>query len=170
MPIHKLHVICARTNTFIGRCIWAFTADDVNHCAIYLDHSANCYSFRRENRYNLLSGKFGKETLSDMARGSPMYYTDTEIVLSMHEYMRLKHILKSFHRNKYRYNYLALILLKFDRGINNHQNMICSTFTAYMLSHVISLDYPFYRYTPIQLNNELKTKFPTKTTYSYYNK
>lgn len=38
MLIHKLHIICARTNTFIDRCIRVFTADAVNHCAIYLGY------------------------------------------------------------------------------------------------------------------------------------
>ncbi len=170
MHTHRLHIVCARTNTLVGRCIRAMTSDDVNHCAIYLDCDIDSlYSFRRETRYNLLSGKFGTETLSDMARGSTMYYMDTEIILSAREFKRLKRMLKFFHRHRYRYNYAALFLLKLNLGMKNQRNMVCSTFAAYIVSQIIDLDDPFYRYTPIKLSKELKMKFPTKTICLYYN-
>lgn len=169
MPTHRLHIVCARTNTLVGRCIRALTADDVNHCAIYLDCDIHkLYSFRRETRYNLFSGKFGTETLSDMARGNTMYYMDTEIILTAREFKRLKRLIKLFYRHRYRYNYAALFLLKLNFGMNNDKNMVCSTFAAYILSQIIELEAPFYQYTPIKLSRELKTKFPTKTICLYY--
>ncbi len=162
MSTHKLTVIFAKTNTKVGKFLRFFTADDVNHCAVYFDDDPSVmYSYRRERRHNILSGKFGTECFLNMSRGKEMLYITSEFMLDQTQYGRIVKLLEE-HKGR-RYNFAAVFLMYFHIYLRNEKYFICSTFTASILKEVYELEKPYNTYTPISLRDELLRKNPNKT-------
>ena len=169
MSEHTMTLVCARTNTKVGRCIRFFSVDDVNHCALYFDGDPSVmYSYRREHRHNILSGRFGTESFGAMARGKKMLYDTITFPISQEEYDT---IFRIFKENKgRRYKIAALLLMKFKRYYKDEKSFVCSTFAAYVLNQVLDLDQPYYTYTPVGLRDEMKRKRPQNARRFFWTK
>ena len=158
---HILHIVCSKTNTNIGKIIRFLTEDDINHCSIYFDDEKILYSCRREYKYNLFSGKCGIETFDNMACGKQMYYEQIDIPISQEEYEYVINIISNSFDKKY--DYIGLFAMKFHLNFRIKERFVCSTYVAYILTHLIDLNDNYENYTPISLRNELENNYIVKS-------
>lgn len=133
-----VYIVVSKTSTIPSKVIKMWTKDPYCHTSLALDINLDrMYSFARKklnNPFNcgfitedITTGVFGRD-VDTTCRIGRLWVTPTE-------YRRIKDILKSFKKNKaaYRYNYIGIVGVMFNKAIERKYNYFCSQFVFYVL-------------------------------------
>lgn len=135
--MYRVYIVLTRTNTLISKAIRIGTGYSYNHVSLSLeDDLSELYSFGRRTKYNPFNGGFVIENFDRgiLAEGEikcKVYKID----ITESQYNTLKKELSRFKslEDRYQYNYLGAILLKFNRSRKHDYKYFCSQFVACIL-------------------------------------
>jgi hypothetical protein len=133
-----VYIVISKTSTIPSKAIKMWTKDPYAHTSIALDMELNkMYSFARKRIRNpfdcgfisedITTGVFGRD-VNTTCRVGRLWVTPTQ-------YRRITKILKKFQKNKayYRYNYLGILGVMFNRAVERKYNYFCSQFVYTVL-------------------------------------
>lgn len=109
-----------------------YTRKDLNHASIAFDEQlTEMYSFGRKQRHNPFIGGFVKENAADGIFRSASCAIFSYVV-SDEEYNRMRRRIRQIEMNKeqYRYNFIGLFGVAFNKGIQRKYAFFCSQFVA----------------------------------------
>lgn len=156
----QVYILLTNTGSLLTKLIKLYTKKPYNHASIAFDRQlSEVYSFGRKTIRNPFIGGFVKEDVkaglfkqADCAIYS-MTVTEDQI-------QKIKHYLKPFEAQKkdYRYNFLGLFGVMFNKPIKRKNAFFCSQFVAYLLkeSNIIAFDKPLPLITPHDLQHAPK--------------
>jgi hypothetical protein len=156
--MHTLTIIVSHTGTGVAKVIRTVTKGYYNHCSVALDHDfRHLYSFSRRYKKYWFTGCFTKENLEVLKDKGELKAVFYEIQLDEKDYQKVKRYIKELSKGYRIYNYLGAVMIVFNKGFPTKKYMLCSTFVAYLLSitKTISLDKPYYLYSPIDIKHLL---------------
>jgi hypothetical protein len=133
-----VYIVISKTSTLPSNVIKMWTKDPYAHTSIALDMELNrMYSFARKKLRNpfdcgfisedITTGVFGRD-VDTVCRVGRLWVTPTQ-------YRRITKILKRFQKNKasYRYNYLGILGIMFNKAVERKYNYFCSQFVYFVL-------------------------------------
>ena len=133
-----VYVIVSQTGTVFSELLKLFTRAPYNHVSIALDEELGVmYSFaRREIRRPWIAGLIREHPLGGMFYLKPetqcrvyrIQVTETQyetLVNSLHQFMK--------DYDRYRYNFLGLVMILFGIPVERQTHYACSQFVAYLL-------------------------------------
>ena len=134
----KIYIVFTKTGTWLARTLKYFSATKYVHTSISFDASfTSMYSFGRSNPNNPFSGGFVRENIYD---GVFKKYGKSECLIFEVNVTELQYngLLKDVERfvtNKdlYRYNFLGLFGILFNRPLDRNYHYFCSQFVYSML-------------------------------------
>lgn len=128
----EIYFVFTDTKTSLGKLIKKFTNHPYSHVSLSFSQDlSEVYSFGRKNIDNPFGGGFVKEDMSipffQRAQCAVFSCTVTE-----REYELMKAFMKDFEKNqeKYKYNFVGLFGVLFDRTIERESAFFCSQFVA----------------------------------------
>lgn len=128
----EIYFVFTDTKTSLGRLIKKFTNHPYSHVSLSFSQDlSEVYSFGRKNIDNPFGGGFVKEDMSNQffqrAQCAVFSCTVTE-----REYDLMKAYMKEFEKNqdKYKYNFVGLFGVLFERTIERKSAFFCSQFVA----------------------------------------
>ena len=131
----SVYVVLSRTGTILSRIISKLTGDWYTHASVSLDDNLRTmYSFGRLWAYNPWIGGFVKEsvTYGTMHRFRRADTLVMRVVVSEQKYTEINNYLTTMYaeRKKYRYNYLGLLLSKWNVRVRSKKanRFYCSEF------------------------------------------
>lgn len=133
-----IYIVFTKTGTWLARTLKYFSATKYVHTSISFDASfTSMYSFGRSNPNNPFSGGFVRENIYD---GVFKKYHKSECLIfevnvSEKQYQGLLKDVERFVTNKelYRYNFLGLFGILFNRPLDRNYHYFCSQFVYSML-------------------------------------
>ncbi|WP_261753376.1 hypothetical protein [Tenuibacillus multivorans] len=148
------------TETFLSKLIQLYTKSRYNHASIALESElTEVYSFGRKKANNPFIGGFVKEDLNT----GLFHNAECEIyTFSMTRQQKQQLIWNIRHIQKqnqvYRYNFLGLFGVLFNKPIKRRHAYFCTQFVSSMLqdSHIIAFRKPLSLITPNDLKNCLE--------------
>ncbi|GAA0376939.1 hypothetical protein [Bacillus horti] len=136
MNKRKVYVLLSDTGTLLTKLIGLFTGYPLNHASIAFDDELReVYSFGRKRPNNPFIGGFVKEDIrSELFRNAPCEVYC--FLVSDEEYNRMIQIVKQFEsqQHKYKYNFIGLFGILFNRKIERKYAFFCSQFVATVIS------------------------------------
>lgn len=142
MSEKKVYILLTDTGTLFTRMIKLYTNKPYNHASISFDKDLfKVYSFGRKTAKNPFSGGFVHEDLESelfkQAACAIYSCTVSDVELqAMRDYIR--HIEEQKHL--YRYNFLGLFAILFNKPLNRKNAFFCSQFVASVLKECDRLD------------------------------
>ncbi len=138
LEAYQLYIVVSQTGTILSRMLKIITGASYNHASVSLDQSLQTmYSFGRRNPYNPVWGGFVMES---PRKGTFKRFSNTDAVviclsISAAQYRAIMAYLTSmfYEREKYRYNYLGLILAAFHIRHLSKNRYYCSEFVKDLL-------------------------------------
>lgn len=133
-----IYLVFSNTGTLLSRCINNITKDDYVHVSISFDDTfTKMYSFGRVFPSNPIIGGLVEENLQD---GVFKRFENTKcliykIDITEEQYKILVDELQYYFndRRKYRYNFIGLLALQFDKTIVRDNHYFCSEFISQLL-------------------------------------
>ncbi len=133
-----IYIVFTKTGTWLARALKYFSATKYVHTSISFDPSfTSMYSFGRSNPNNPFSGGFVRENIYD---GVFKKYKKSECLIfevwvTKSQYDGLLDDVQKFVTNKhlYRYNFLGLFGILFNRPLDRSYHYFCSQFVYSML-------------------------------------
>lgn len=133
-----IYLVFSKTGTWLSRTLNIFSETKYVHSSISFDDSLKeMYSFGRINPNNPFSGGFVEENLYD---GVYRKFSGSEclvfrVKITEEQYYSLKNHIEDFlkERHKYRYNFLGLFGLLFNKSIKRKNYYFCSQFISEIL-------------------------------------
>jgi hypothetical protein len=139
----KVYILLTDTGTVFTRLIKLYTKKPYNHASISFDAElSEVYSFGRKTARNPFIGGFVKE---DMKKGlfhqaDCVIYTFT---VTEAEIQKMRRYISEIEAQKesYRYNFLGLFGVVFNRPLKRKKAFFCSQFVASVLNECTSIDF-----------------------------
>lgn len=132
MTEKKVYILLTNTDSFLTKLIKLYTKKPYNHASIALDADlTEVYSFGRKTARNPFIGGFVKEDvkagLFKQADCAIYSFTVTEFQMQ-----RIRNYLQEIEAQKrqYRYNFIGLFGVMFDKQIKRKKAFFCSQFVA----------------------------------------
>lgn len=131
-----IYILLTDTGTLFTKIIKFFTRKPLNHASIAFDQELKeIYSFGRKQASNPFIGGFVKEDKHSALLRQSMcavysYKVSVEIYDKMHRRVRYFEAKKA----KYRYNFIGLLGVLFNRGVKRRHAFFCSQFVAMVLA------------------------------------
>ena len=132
----EIYFVFTDTKTSLGRLVKRFTNHPYSHVSISFSRDlSEVYSFGRKQIDNPFSGGFVKEDM-----GNPFFQRAQCAVFSCHvsgdEYERMKIFVREMEKTPdvYKYNFLGLFGVLFERTIERESAYFCSQFVATVYS------------------------------------
>ena len=143
-----INIIFSNNKTIIGKLVRFFSKYNYSHASFALNNDfSKVYSYARYYNCVCIPSGFKCENLSNFFENSKgEIFT---ISISKEEYDKIVLYLNYLKNKKPGYNYLELIMLKFNIGIIDGDKYVCSTFVAKILSLLkcITLSKEIHLYT-----------------------
>lgn len=142
-----IYLVFSNTYTWLARALKYFQPSKYVHTSIgFTEDFSEIYSFGRTQPNNPFSGGFVKENLYDgvykMNKQSSCQIF--RIPVTDEQYEGLKKDIEYFyaHRHEYRYNFIGLFGVLFNRPIKRQKHYFCSQFIYKLLNkhHIFDLD------------------------------
>lgn len=159
----EVYILLTDTGSLLTKLIKLYTKKPYNHASIALDSKLlEVYSFGRKTVRNPFIGGFVKEDvkagLFKQADCAIYSFTATE-----DQIQKMKHLLIQFEAQKkdYRYNFLGLFGVMFNKPIKRKNAFFCSQFVAFLLeeSNIIDFNKPLSLITPHDLQSTSTFQF-----------
>ncbi len=172
----KIYILLMQTFTIPARLIRLCTNYEYSHVALSLDKNCDVlYSFGRRKVNSIWNGGFTKELKTGpffhkFANTKCIIY---ELTITNEQYKKIEMILKkmSQEENKYKYDFLGLIVRCIGIPLTIKNHYVCSFFVAELLKkvQVINLDKKPCLVKPKDFANYLKNKEIYVGNYVTYN-
>lgn len=138
MKSKYIYLVFSNTGTLLSKCINNITKDDYVHVSLSFDDTfSKMYSFGRIFPSNPLIGGLVEE---DLHGGVYKRFVNTKcliykINITEEQYKLLVDELASFfaEKRKYRYNFIGLLALQFDKTLIRDNHYFCSEFVSQLL-------------------------------------
>lgn len=160
MTEKQVYILLTNTGSLLTRLIKLYTKKPYNHASIAFDRQlSEVYSFGRKTVRNPFIGGFVKEDVKAglFKQADCAIYSMT---VTKDQIQKIKQHLKPFEVQKkdYRYNFLGLFGVMFNKPIKRKNAFFCSQFVAYLLkeSNIIAFDKPLPLITPHDLQHSPK--------------
>ena len=134
----KIYFVLTYTGTVLSRVVHIYTKNEFSHCSIALDGELNeMYSFGRYQAYNPFFGGFVKENIDTGVY--KRFYNTTSAIYSLEvtnrQYKLIKREIKKMNKekDKYRYNFLGVAAILFNRKLKRKNKYYCSEFVKYLV-------------------------------------
>ncbi len=142
---YYIYLVFSKTGTWLARTLKHFSKTKYVHTSIgFEDTFTEIYSFGRKHVNNPFSGGFVKENLYDgvYKKNKSSECKIFKIPVSEEQYLGLKKDIEFFYINraKYRYNFLGLFGILFNRPLNRKYHYFCSQFVYTILKRHNLLD------------------------------
>lgn len=153
----QVYILLTNTGSFLTKLIKLYTKKPYNHASIAFDSNlSEVYSFGRKTARNPFIGGFVKEDvmagLFKQADCAIYSITVTEV-----HFQKMNHYLQEIEAQKkhYRYNFLGLFGVMFNKPIKRKNAFFCSQFVAYVLkeSNIIDFEKPLSLVAPYDLQS-----------------
>lgn len=133
----EVYIILTDTGTFFTRLIKLFTRKPLNHASIsFSSNLERTYSFGRKKPHNPFIGGFVRERLRDelFRCASCAIYRCT---VSETEYKKMLQYIKQIEKQKqkYKYNFIGLFGVLFNKEFHRKNAFFCSEFVAAVLQN-----------------------------------
>lgn len=143
---HYIYLVFSKTGTWLARTLKYFSKTKYVHTSIgFEDTFTEIYSFGRIHVNNPFSGGFVKENLYDgvYKKSKSSECKIFKIPVTEEQYLGLKKDIEFFYtnRSKYRYNFLGLFGILFNRPLNRKYHYFCSQFVYTILKRHNLLDF-----------------------------
>jgi hypothetical protein len=133
----KVYIVLTDTRTLFTRMLKIFTKHSLNHASIsFTKELDQTYSFGRKSPHNPLIGGFVKEDL-----GGELFDQATCAIyscsVSEFEYEQMDEMVQKMEKQQrnYKYNFIGLFGVLFNKKINRKNAYFCSEFVATILNH-----------------------------------
>jgi hypothetical protein len=155
MTEKQVYILLTNTGSLLTKLIKLYTKKPYNHASIAFDHHlSEVYSFGRKTARNPFIGGFVKEDvrigLFKHADCAIYSITVTESQLQM-----MNHFVQEIEAKKkqYRYNFLGLFGVMFNKPLKRKNAFFCSQFVAYILkkSTIMKFEKPLALIAPYDL-------------------
>lgn len=138
MGKRSIYLVFSKTGTWLSKLISLFIEGKYVHASISLNNSfSQMYSFGRKKPDNPFSAGFVEENLYDgvykkFSRCECLIY---RLEITEEQYKNLEHEIKKFSKEKYkyRYNFLGLFGVLFNKYIERENYYFCSQFVSEVL-------------------------------------
>ncbi|WP_416148317.1 hypothetical protein ACM26V_19145 [Salipaludibacillus sp. HK11] len=135
MNEQKIYVLLTDTGTLLTRMIKLYTKDPYNHASISFDpHLVNVYSFGRKTVSNPFIGGFVKENMRDniFKQARCAIYSCN---VTSDQLQKMRYYIEQIEAEKhlYRYNFLGLFAVTFNKRMVRKNAFFCSEFVATVL-------------------------------------
>ncbi|HAM79277.1 hypothetical protein [Ornithinibacillus bavariensis] len=133
----EVYIVLTHTGTLFTRFIRLFTKQPLNHASIaFTKELDETFSFGRKKPTNPFIGGFVKEDL----KGQLFRNADCAIYrcsISRSQYERMQRFVQAIENNQceYKYNFIGLLGVLFNRTIDLKKSYFCSQFVAAVLSN-----------------------------------
>lgn len=159
----QVYLLLTNTSSFLTKMIRLYTKKPYNHASIAFDGQlSEVYSFGRKTARNPFIGGFVKEDVKAglFKQADCMIYS---ITVTEDQIQKMKHYLREFEAQKkdYRYNFLGLFGVMFNKPIKRQNAFFCSQFVAFLFkeSNIIDFDKPLPLITPHDLQTASQFQF-----------
>jgi hypothetical protein len=159
----QVYLLLSNTGSLLTKLIKLYTKKPYNHASLAFDsHLAEVYSFGRKTVRNPFIGGFVKEDVKAglFIQADCAIYS---ITVTEEQIQKMNHYLQEIEAQKkhYRYNFLGLFGVLFNKSIKRKNAFFCSQFVAFLLkeSNIIDFDKPPSLITPHDLQNSSKFQF-----------
>lgn len=156
----NIYLVFSFTGTLLSRIIKRITKDNYAHVSISLeDNFEKMYSFGRKHASNPIWAGLVTENLFDGVFKNFKYSQCLvyKIEITEEQYNRLEIEINKFmeEQKKYRYNFVGLIALKFNKTFKRKYHYFCSQFISELLhkSRILHLNKPPELMKPCELIN-----------------
>ena len=155
MSEKQVYILLTNTGSLLTKLIKLYTKKPYNHASIAFDqHLSEVYSFGRKTARNPFIGGFVKEDV----RIGLFKHADCaiySIAVSESQLQNLRHYLQEIEtqQKQYRYNFLGLFGVMFNRPLKRKNAYFCSQFVAYLLnkSTIMKFEKPLALIAPYDL-------------------
>jgi hypothetical protein len=155
MTEKQVFILLTNTGSLLTKLIKLYTKKPYNHASIAFDqHLSEVYSFGRKTARNPFIGGFVKEDV----RIGLFKHADCaifSITVSESQLQKMKHYLQVIEAQKkhYRYNFLGLFGVMFNKPLKRKNAFFCSQFVAYILnkSAIMKFEKPLALIAPYDL-------------------
>ncbi|MEH7009791.1 hypothetical protein V7087_03085 [Neobacillus niacini] len=153
----QVYILLTNTGSFLTKLIKLYTKKPYNHASIAFDSNlSEVYSFGRKTARNPFIGGFVKEDVMSglFKQADCAIYSIT--VKEVH-FQKMNHYLQEIEAQKkhYRYNFLGLFGVMFNKPIKRKNAFFCSQFVACVLkeSNIIDFEKPLSLVAPYDLQS-----------------
>lgn len=151
----KVFLVLSDTETLFTRIIKLYTKKRYNHASLSFDPKlCEMYSFGRKKPKNPFIGGFVKESSETglLKQAQCVIYSRS---ITETQYQKMMDFIHSIEKqqDKYRYNFLGLLAIPFNKTLYRERAYFCSQFVAAVLmeGQVIQLAKPLSHITPYEL-------------------
>lgn len=151
----EVYILLTDTGSLLTKLIKLYTKKPYNHASIAFDyHLSEVYSFGRKTARNPFIGGFVKEDVREglFKKADCAIYS---IIVTDSQIQKLNYYLQEIEAQKkhYRYNFLGLFGVMFNKPVKRNNAFFCSQFVAYLLkeSTVIHFQKPISLIAPHDL-------------------
>lgn len=135
MREHKIYILLTDTGTLFTRTIKLFTKKPYNHASIAFDEELKeIYSFGRKRPQNPFIGGFVRENINEglFRHARCAVYS---LSVTKNEYERMYSYIKQIEakRHLYKYNFIGLFWVMFNKTLERDRAFFCSQFVASVL-------------------------------------
>jgi hypothetical protein len=155
MKEKEVYILLTNTGSLLTKLIKLYTKKPYNHASIAFDrHLSEVYSFGRKTARNPFIGGFVKEDVREglFKQADCAIYS---ITVTESQIQRIKYYLQEIEKRKkqYRYNFLGLFGVMFNKPIKRNNAFFCSQFVAFLLkeSTIIHFQKPISLIAPYDL-------------------
>lgn len=139
----KIYILLSDTGTILTRMIKSYTKQPYNHASIAFDTELNeVYSFGRKTARNPFIGGFVREDLQSVLfrQANCTIYS---LTITNDEYKRMHQYIQDIADKKkdYRYNFIGLFGVMFNKPIKRKNAFFCSQFVASVLMENKIIDF-----------------------------
>lgn len=132
----EVYIILTDTGTIFTRLLKMFTKHSLNHASIsFSNHLEDTYSFGRKSHYNPFIGGFVKENMNGklFEQATCAIYSCS---ISESAYTQMLEVVQEMERQQqnYKYNFIGLFGVLFNKRINRENAYFCSEFVATILN------------------------------------
>ncbi|MFA9396728.1 MAG: hypothetical protein ACERKV_00485 [Clostridiaceae bacterium] len=173
--MYDLYIVTTQTGSLLSRTIKFYTRAPYNHVSIGFDEKLeSIYSFGRRTPRNPMNGGFVKEAKNE---GVYKIFKQTtcrvyKIEISDLEYKEIKKEINKFckHKDKYKYNFLGLVAIKFGIKLKRENKFYCTEFVGTVLSDskVVNFDKEAALLTPYDFYKIERAKLVYEGKFSDY--
>ncbi|MFS0777852.1 hypothetical protein ABC255_17875 [Neobacillus sp. 3P2-tot-E-2] len=159
----QMYLLLTNTGSFLTKLIKLYTKKPYNHASIAFDcQLSEVYSFGRKTVRNPFIGGFVKENVKTglFKQANCVIYS---IAVTEEQIQKMNQVLKECELKKkdYRYNFIGLFGVMFNKPIKRKNAFFCSQFVAFLLeeSNIIYFNKPLSLITPHDLQSTSTFQF-----------
>lgn len=137
MPTQQryIYIVLSDTGSLLSRMIRLYTKNKLNHVSIAFDKELNeVYSFGRKCPHNLFVSGFTQEDMRGVLFKDAKFKV-FRYAVSETQYLKIRDIMERFKKDEplYKYNFLGLLGVMFNRPVERDHAFFCSQFVAHVL-------------------------------------